>query len=109
MTIDIKTFNELKDLMEDDFPQLIEIYLSDGKKHIEHLQQAVDAADCDQLRHIAHTLKGTSMNIGVIDLAGHCQLLELQAAENSLQDARQLVETICQDFNQAEKFILNSF
>lgn len=109
MTIDISILNELKEIMEDDFDELISIFISDGKTQIEDMKKAIDSSNIDEVKRIAHTLKGSSVNIGVLDLSESCKALEYKAAENSLEGANELLKKIIEEFNETKKFLENNF
>lgn len=93
-SIDLTTLQELKEIMEDEFNELVTVYISDGKKQIESLQQAIESESAEDVRRIAHTLKGSSSNLGITGLAEQCKTLEHNAADAQLQNAVELLEKI---------------
>lgn len=105
MTIDIDVLNELKEIMEDDFEELIAIFISDGQMQIDDLSIAINVSNIPDVRRIAHTLKGSSANIGVHDLSECCKDLEYKASENSLEGAEELLEKITITFNETTKYL----
>jgi HPt (histidine-containing phosphotransfer) domain-containing protein len=109
MIIDIDVLNELKEIMEDDFDELISIFISDGQVQIDNLKKAIDSSNVDDARRIAHTLKGSSANLGVLDLSETCKQLEHKAAEGSLENANELLEKIISFFNETKKILENNF
>ncbi|MCW8931524.1 MAG: Hpt domain-containing protein [Gammaproteobacteria bacterium] len=94
MLIDLDTLNELKEIMEDDFDELISVFISDSQTQIKSLQEAINSSNSEDIRRIAHTLKGSSANLGINDLSESCRVLEHKAADNSLEDANELFEKI---------------
>ena len=109
MSIDLDTLNELKEIMEDDFDELISIFISDGEAQIEQLRLAINALNTSDVRRIAHTLKGSSANLGVTDLSESCRVLEHEAAENSLIKADELLENIISEFDSAKIILEEKF
>lgn len=79
--LDNDLLEELKLLMQDEFPVLLETYLRDSERQLFTISQAWDAGDMDQLRRAAHSLKGASGNIGAARLAELCGSLETAAVE----------------------------
>lgn len=81
--LDAAMLDELRELMEDDFGVLLDAYLSEAPLQRQAIEDARCADDADALRRSAHSLKGSSANIGAAALAQHCQRLEDQAASAS--------------------------
>ncbi len=109
MLIDLSTLNELKEMMQDDFDQLISIFISDGQTQIENLRLAVDASDIKNTQRIAHALKGSSANLGIHVLSESCRALEYEAAENSFQEAKELLEQIINYFEAVKKTLEENY
>jgi two-component system sensor histidine kinase/response regulator len=59
--------------------ELIDLYLSDAPMQIERMAAALAAGDRDKFRLAAHTLKGSSTNLGARPLAALCLEVENQA------------------------------
>ena len=75
---------ELRAIMEDEFPLLLEEFLVESERQYQQVQTAWDAGDYDHLRRAAHSLKGSCANIGAESLHGTCATLELSAKEREL-------------------------
>ncbi len=60
---------ELKDLMEDNFSLLLEIYITDGDQHLLDLDKAINENNAKNISEIAHALKGSSRSLGADALA----------------------------------------
>lgn len=109
MTINLEILNELKDIMEDDFDELISLFISDGQAQIDKLKNAIASSKTIDVRQIAHTLKGSSANIGMFDLSESCQALEDKAADALFEGADESLEKIINDFNEVKKTLENNF
>lgn len=77
--LDRELLDELAALMEDQFPNLIETFLADAQRQHQQISDAWRAQDLDGLRRSAHSLKGSSSNLGAAPLADLCSQLEAQA------------------------------
>ncbi|MCP3848716.1 MAG: Hpt domain-containing protein [Gammaproteobacteria bacterium] len=99
MSIDFNVLNELKEIMEDDFDELISVFESDAQVQIENLKAAIDTSNAADVRCIAHTIKGSSANLGLTDLSECCRVLEFEATENSLVKADVLLEKIIKEYD----------
>ena len=78
--IDSKRLAELRELAEGEDPgwlqSLAEMYLSDAAQHIEDLREAAKTENAAAVGRIAHALKGSSRNIGVLNIVATCQQLQ---------------------------------
>ena len=101
-SIDFDTLNELKEIMEDEFNVLVSIFISDGKNQIDNLRLSIDSSNTEDVKRIAHTLKGTSSNLGVSHLSELCKTLEHNAADNKLEDANELWQKILSEYEEVK-------
>ena len=74
--LDMRLISELRELMEDDFGELIDTYLHDSELRRQQIVDAVASTEVTAIRNAAHSLKGSSSNIGAVQLAHLCQSLE---------------------------------
>ncbi len=89
--LDIEVFNNLKALMEEAFPDLIESYLEDAPKLMSDLHNSSREADLKVLVRAAHTLKSSSKNIGAMMLASKAEDIEALGKSNDLANATALI------------------
>ena len=109
MPIDLDTLNELKEIMEDDFDELLSVFISDGQSQIDNLRLAINSSNTADTRRSAHTLKGSSANLGLHSLSESCQLLEYKAAEDSLEGATELLQQIISNYEAVKKTLEENF
>jgi histidine phosphotransfer protein HptB len=74
--LDEALLEELRGILEDEFPSLISTYIQDSGMRIDDLCQAFARGDVDGVRKAAHSLKGASANLGLVYLAAQCQVME---------------------------------
>lgn len=74
--LDLNMLNELREIMEDDFPSLLETFLSESSRQYQDAAGAWQSSDMDQLRRAAHSLKGSCANIGAQELHQTCSDIE---------------------------------
>ncbi|MDJ0838349.1 MAG: Hpt domain-containing protein [Acidobacteriota bacterium] len=67
--------------------ELIEMYLDDARDHIGQIGAHVDNANASGLKQSAHTLKGSSANIGAVGMQKVAFDLERAGAENNMSVA----------------------
>lgn len=75
---------ELKDIMEEEFPLLLETYLRESELQYQRIDAAWQEQELEDLRRCAHSLKGSSGNIGAEQLADLCGALERQAKQSEV-------------------------
>lgn len=84
--LDRDLLRELEILMEDGFTSLLDAYLRDSETRIFEAYEAWEAGDLDRLRRSAHSLKGSSSNIGAQALADYCSVLEVNARDGVVDE-----------------------
>ncbi|MBZ2188288.1 Hpt domain-containing protein [Alcanivorax sp. JB21] len=75
---------ELRDIMGTEFPMLVQAYLRDASARLDELRglasegtgSAGAQGEGEALRRAAHTLKGSSSNLGAVRVAALCAALE---------------------------------
>lgn len=98
--LDYDTLNTLKQVMEDDFALLIDTFVQDSTDRIDTLRNVITGVDSDLIRRAAHSFKGSSSNIGALQLAALCFELEKKALGNNLEDLLSDLEAIEHEFAQ---------
>jgi HPt (histidine-containing phosphotransfer) domain-containing protein len=93
--LDRDVLSALQEVMEDEYPTLLDTFLADSEERLCVLRKAEDAA---QLVSTAHSFKGSSSNMGAIHLAELCHELEQRAKEKSLDGIEILIGEIGGEF-----------
>ncbi|WP_375739181.1 Hpt domain-containing protein [Pseudomonas boanensis] len=88
----------LKEVMEDEFPVLLDTFMADSGERLRQFHQAVQQRDAQALRLSAHSFKGSCSNMGALPLASLCKRLEELAKQEQLDEAPPLIESIEQEF-----------
>lgn len=88
----------LQDVMEDEYPILLDTFVADSEERLRLLHQARQEADAQALRLAAHSFKGSCSNMGAVQLAGLCRQLEDVARREALELAPDLIEQIEREF-----------
>jgi HPt (histidine-containing phosphotransfer) domain-containing protein len=94
--LDPDVLSGLQEVMEGEYPKLLDTFLDDSQKRVEALREARD--DAGALGKIAHSFKGSSGNLGAVRLAQLCQQLEDKSAKQALTDLGELVDEIDHEF-----------
>ncbi|MHC8386162.1 Hpt domain-containing protein [Pseudomonas sp. LB3P14] len=93
--LDRDVLNALQEVMEDEYPMLLDTFIADSEERLCTLRNAEDAA---LLMNAAHSFKGSSSNMGAIRLAELCNELEQLAKQKSLAGIEKLVGEIAGEF-----------
>lgn len=90
----------LQEVMEDGFEPLIQSYISDSQHRIGELRVALTQQDSEMIRRLAHSLKGSSGNVGACHVAELCLQVEQQGREGTLDGLDQLLVQIEQELEE---------
>lgn len=90
---------ELKDIMEEEFPLLLQTYLRESELQFQRIDEAWQAQELDDLRRSAHSLKGSSGNIGAEALAELCSDLERSAKFAEVDNVPSTMQALAGEFN----------
>jgi len=93
--LDLELLAELEEIMEEEFPTLLETFLADAQKHYQQIGSTWQNVDFDGLRRSAHSLKGSSANIGASALADLCATLEAQAHAQETGSTEACIHLLC--------------
>lgn len=88
----------LQDVMEDEYPLLLDTFLADSEERLRLLHAAQQGGDAQSLRLAAHSFKGSCSNMGAPLLAGLCKQLEEASRRGLLAETSQLIEQIEREF-----------
>ena len=92
--LDDDVLDELQQIMGEDFTLLISTFVSDSKHRYESMQDHWVAGDLVGLSADAHSLKGSSGNIGAIPLSEFCMQLENKAKAEEMDSIEILIQMI---------------
>ncbi|AYN94946.1 MULTISPECIES: Hpt domain-containing protein [unclassified Pseudomonas] len=97
--LDTDTLLALQEIMEDEYGNLLDTYISDSEERIRALKEAYAEQELVQLRHVAHSFKGSSSNMGAVVLTNLCRDLEEAARRNApLAVIDEKIESVQREF-----------
>ncbi len=94
----LASLREICDDEEDLVAEIAELYLNEMPQLVGRLTDAISAADCLQVRDLAHRIKGASANIGADSLAALFAKVETAALLQALDETVPVLEQIEQLF-----------
>lgn len=103
--INTEQFEDMRDLLEDDFVDLIQIYFNDAHHRIIKLRQAQQEEDNANGFELSHALKGASVNLGATQVSHLSSQLQELCRERLISNQAQLIEDIAVALQHAEEEI----
>jgi signal transduction histidine kinase/DNA-binding response OmpR family regulator len=96
------TLDKLRTLQRPGLPnilkKLFDLYLESTPSLIQALHDAVNQNEGNRLRHVAHSLKSSSANLGAHRLATLCQDLEERGHQQQLDGVQELLSQVSAEF-----------
>lgn len=86
--------------------ELIDLYLDDCPRQLSVMKDSVLKADEISLKRAAHTLKGSSANLGVNSVAGFCAEIEETDVSQSFLESNVLINRLEQTFARVQTIFL---
>lgn len=96
--IDTQVLETLIDVMEAEYPLLLDTFLADSEERVGLLKAACLNGVAEDLRQAAHSFKGSCSNMGALHLAELCRELEDLARLEQLAGAPELINCIADEF-----------
>ncbi|TXD97877.1 Hpt domain-containing protein [Psychrobacter frigidicola] len=90
--IDNEQFEDMRDLLEEDFSDLIQTYIIDSQQRIDTLRMALADNDNANGFEAAHALKGASANLGATQLVRLGDQLQEACREHQISQQADIIE-----------------
>jgi HPt (histidine-containing phosphotransfer) domain-containing protein len=103
--MDFKAMGANLGLEEDEFRELVELFMETGQDDYEGLKNALASGDAETVAQHAHTLAGASGNLGLMELHAVAKGIELAALENRLSDIDAPVDEMAAMFSAIGSFV----
>ncbi len=92
--LDLDIVTELRMILEDDIHAVAMQFAEQLHEQLSALKLAQTAADFEQIKRVAHLLKGSAANLGAADLAVTAATLERAAQQNDTAQITSLLFTL---------------
>ncbi|WP_201594461.1 Hpt domain-containing protein [Psychrobacter vallis] len=103
--INHEQFEEMRDLLEEDFAGLIQVYITDCEQRVAALRNAQQTNDNANGFEIAHALKGASANLGTTQLVNLSSQLQSLCRDHRISEQAELIENIATALQRAKQEI----
>lgn len=107
--VDTSNILFLQEIMGDEFAELIQVFVRDAESRIEQMKQKITIGETEAraISDLAHGLKGSAMNLSAVALTECCKHLEMQAKQGDLENAKQLITEIEQEYQKVKIYLFN--
>lgn len=103
--LDQKSLTHLKSVIGDSLAPILQTYLDITPALMEELEKAIQQDNTADIKRHAHTLKGSSSNIGAVDFPKLCLEMEYFGRDGEVQKAKVLLPKIKQAYSELEAAI----
>jgi HPt (histidine-containing phosphotransfer) domain-containing protein len=104
--IDSESIENLRSLNPDDgdefLREIIAIYLEDTPQRIVELEESLAGGDTNRFTRAAHSVKGSSANLGAMAVKHVAELLEQQSNKHGLVEVSELIAMLKVQFGIAQ-------
>lgn len=91
--IDQGALNELKSIMEDDFSEVLQIFLDESVSLMAEIHTGFEE-NSDNLSRAVHTLKSCSRNVGAMHLGAIAEIMEKSLIDKDVELAKSKLEEL---------------
>ena len=106
--MDVRRFEEMKELLDGSpggfYEGILQPYLSITEGQLRELEQSLEKRDTRSILTIAHTLKGSSLNLGFVGLGSHAKEVEVEARQGTLRNPEALAAALQHEFRRVTLF-----
>ncbi|MGB2687937.1 MAG: Hpt domain-containing protein [Desulfobacterales bacterium] len=87
-----KKMSEKLGLEEDEYLELVELFIETSKSDLKNLQSAINNKNIEMIAGIAHSLKGAAMNLGLDDFLELAKSIEKSSRDRELEETAKTAE-----------------
>ena len=103
--LDQKKVAELLSLMGDDYPSVFNAFNESALKCLQQLSIAIEKLDIQNIERTSHTLKGSSANIGALQLSKLCDVIVSKARNADDDGYAELFDKVNKEYDKVRDAI----
>lgn len=103
--MNFKELGENLGLDEDEYRELVELFVDSGSAEFKRLKEAVSANDADQIMRSAHTIKGAAGNLGLMDIHEEAKKIEACAGDGQSEGLARAIQVMGGQIQAIEAFV----
>ncbi|MBI5589545.1 MAG: Hpt domain-containing protein [Deltaproteobacteria bacterium] len=101
--MDVKQVASQLGLEEDDIYDVLELFIQTAPSDLTKMATGLNKQDTVQIGEAAHSLKGSTGALGLMDISNHAQLIMKQSREKNIED---LIRTVPRFLNQMKDLLV---
>ena len=94
ITMDFMGLAERLGLEEDEFLELVALFVEKSTSDLGRLESAIDRADIGQVVETSHSIKGAAGNLGFMEIYDIAKEVEMDARQDIVESAPRAVELL---------------
>ena len=98
--MDLKAFGERLGLEEDEFLEIVEIFIDTADEDIQKLEAGNITKNCEAVSEAAHSLKGSAGNLGFEELSEISAQVEAGARNNNIEGLSERLPVFVEKLNE---------
>jgi len=104
--MDFKELAENLELEENEFFELIGLFVKTAYSELNKLQSAIEDGDTKEAARVAHSIKGTSANLGLTEIFELAKRIEMSVQNNDLYGATGATKRIKEQLDRIAKALV---
>jgi HPt (histidine-containing phosphotransfer) domain-containing protein len=92
--MNIKELAENLGLEEDEFLDLVELFVETSASNLTDLAKALETGDAEEVVKASHSLKGAAGNLGFQEIYERAKLIEINARQGILEGSKETANSI---------------
>jgi HPt (histidine-containing phosphotransfer) domain-containing protein len=98
--MDFRTLAKDLGMEEDEFSELVNLFLNTSYSDLSKLQTALRVGDFKMAADAAHSIKGAAMSLGLLEIYEFAKSMEISARENHLDKVNEMAKKTKEEIDQ---------
>ncbi|MCS7338354.1 MAG: response regulator, partial [Verrucomicrobiae bacterium] len=103
--VDLERLVSMTEGTEDSVRELVTLYLTQTAEQFEQIKAAIESADAQTVRRLAHSCVGASATCGIVRLVPLLRELERLGQDGALEKAPEVLEQVQREFARVKEFL----
>ena len=104
-SVNLNTINQLKEILKDGYPSLIETFLVDCEKRLVALNLAIIENNSNKIKKLAHSFKGSCSSMGAEQLALISLNIESMADNGDMTEVSKVYRLLSDEYQHVKDYL----